>query len=167
MRLRAAEPTDMALLCSWDAKPHVIAARGDDGGFDWESELSRNPDWREFLIAESDDRPVGFIQIIDPAWEETNYWGGPEPDLRAIDIWIGEEADLARGYGTQMLRLALERCFADAAVTAILLDPLASNTRAHRFYERFGFKPVGRRMFGNDDCIVYRLERHAWQSANP
>ena len=157
----------MALLCSWDAKPHVIAARGDDGGFDWGSELSRNPDWREFLIAESAGRPIGFIQIIDPAREETNYWGEAEPDLRAIDIWIGEEAALGRGYGTKMMQLALERCFADATVQAILLDPLASNTRAHRFYERFGFKPVGRRLFGNDDCIVYRLGRQAWQSANP
>jgi aminoglycoside 6'-N-acetyltransferase len=157
----------MALLCCWDAKPHVISASGDDGGFDWKSELSRNPDWRELLIAESGGRPIGFIQIIDPAREETNYWGETEADLRAIDIWIGEETDLGRGLGTQMMLLALERCFADAAVKATLLDPLASNTRAHRFYERFGFKPVGRRMFGSDDCIVYRLERQAWRSANP
>jgi aminoglycoside 6'-N-acetyltransferase len=165
MRLRPADPTDVALLRYWDAKPHVASASGADGGFDWESELSRSPDWRELLIAESDGRPIGFIQIIDPAREETNYWGEAEADLRAIDIWIGEEADLGRGYGTVMMRLALKRCFADPAVKAILLDPLASNTRAHRFYERFGFKPVGRRRFGGDDCIVYLLERQAWHSA--
>jgi aminoglycoside 6'-N-acetyltransferase len=45
----------------------------------------------------------------------------------------GEDADLGRGYGTQMRRLALDRCFADHAVKAVLLEPLASNARAHRF----------------------------------
>jgi ribosomal protein S18 acetylase RimI-like enzyme len=62
--------------------------------------------------------------------------------LRAIDIWIGEAADLGRGYGTRMMRHALERCFADPAVKAVLIDPLASNTRARRFYERLGFRCI-------------------------
>jgi aminoglycoside 6'-N-acetyltransferase len=81
------------------------------------------------------------------------------PNLRAIDIWIGEAADLNRGYGTTMMRMAIERCFADPTVTAIINDPIAGNTRAHRFYERLGFRFVERRRFGRDDCFVYRLER--------
>jgi aminoglycoside 6'-N-acetyltransferase len=44
----------------------------------------------------------------------------------------------------------------------VLIDPLASNTRAHRFYERLGFEFVERRRFGADDCFVYRLPRAAW-----
>jgi aminoglycoside 6'-N-acetyltransferase len=58
-----------------------------------------------------------------------------------------------------MMRLALERCFSNPAVTAVLIDPLFSNVSARRFYERFGFHPVERRTFGTDDCMVYRLER--------
>jgi aminoglycoside 6'-N-acetyltransferase len=92
-----------------------------------------------------------------------HYWGDVEPNLRAIDIWIGEERDLGRGYGTRMMELAIERCFAEPAVTAIVIDPLAANTRAHRFYERLGFRRIDRRTFGDgDDCFVYRLERGAW-----
>jgi aminoglycoside 6'-N-acetyltransferase len=159
MILRPATPSDLALLRAWDTRPHIIAATGDDGGFDWETELPRRPDWREFLIAEIDGRPIGFIQIIDPAREETHYWGDVEADLRAIDIWIGEAADLGRGFGTQIMRLALERCFADPAVKAVLIDPLAANTRAHHFYERLGFRRIDRRTFGPDDCLVYRLDR--------
>jgi aminoglycoside 6'-N-acetyltransferase len=83
--------------------------------------------------------------------------------MRAIDIWIGEEGDLGRSYGTKMMRLALERCFSDMSVGAVLIDPLASNSRACRFYERLGFQSVGPRTFGNDDCMVYRLDRHAWR----
>jgi aminoglycoside 6'-N-acetyltransferase len=150
-------------LQRWSAEPHVVAASGDFSAFDWQHEIPRKVDWRELLIAEVDGRPIGVMQIIDAAREETHYWGDVEENLRAIDIWIGEASDLGKGYGTEMMRLALDRCFADPAVRAVLVDPLASNTRAHRFYERLGFRCVERRMFGSDECLVYRLEHEAWQ----
>lgn len=156
--LRPATFADLELLRHWDQQPHVIAADpNDDWG--WETELVRNPDWREQLIAELDGRPIGFIQIIDPALEDSHYWGDVPDNLRAIDIWIGESEDLGRGYGTRMMGLALDRCFANPAVIAVLIDPLANNTRAHRFYERLGFRFVERRQFGDDNCFVFRLER--------
>jgi aminoglycoside 6'-N-acetyltransferase len=163
MKLRPMTPADIALLEYWDAKPHVAAAGGDGDWFDWQVELAQNPPWREMLIAEIDGRPVGALQIIDAAEEESHYWGDIGPGFRAIDIWIGEEADLGRGFGSEMMRLAIERCFADARTSAIVIDPLQSNTRAHRFYERCGFKRVGPRRFGPDDCIVYRIDREDWQ----
>ena len=158
VRLRPATPADLALLRHWDEQPHVVASDpNDDWG--WETELGRNPPWREQLIGEVDGRPVGFVQIIDPSAEESHYWGDVPGNLRAIDIWIGDAGDLNRGYGTGLMRLAIARCFAPPEVTAILIDPLASNTAAHRFYERLGFRFVGRRWFGVDDCFVYRLDR--------
>ena len=47
MHLRRTSRADLALLGYWDANPHVVAATGEDGAFDWEGELGRNPDWRE------------------------------------------------------------------------------------------------------------------------
>lgn len=158
MKLRSATPDDLAMLRYWDKQPHVIASNPNDD-WSWETELGKNPDWRELLIAEVDGRPIGFLQIIDPAREEDHYWGDVAENLRAIDIWIGEAADLGKGYGTKMMRLALARCFADPEITAVLIDPLAGNTRAHRFYQRLGFRFVERRRFGLDDCFVYRLDR--------
>jgi aminoglycoside 6'-N-acetyltransferase len=159
--LRPATLADLKLLRYWDEQTHVIASDPhDDWG--WEVELSRTPDWREQLIAEIEDRPIGFIQIIDPAQEDSHYWGGVAHNLRAIDIWIGEETDLGKGYGTEMMQLAIARCFAEPTVTAILIDPLVSNTRAQRFYERLGFQCIDRRWFGQDDCFVYRLNREDW-----
>ena len=139
--LRSAAPADLKLLKYWQTQPHVTAAVGNDD-WKWESELSRNPPWREQLIAEVGGRPIGFVQIIDPAAEETQYWGCIDEGHRAIDIWIGEKADLERGYGTQMMKLAIERSFADPAVKAILVDPRECNERAHRFYSRLGFEYV-------------------------
>lgn len=162
LSLRPATIADVALLRHWDGQPHVIASDPNDD-WAWEVELTRSPDWREQLIAELDGRPIGFVQIIDPAREESHYWGDTPEGLRAIDIWIGEEGDLGKGYGTRMMQLTLDRCFADPAVTAVLIDPLAGNTRAHRFYERIGFRFVERRNFGDDACFVYRLDRADWR----
>lgn len=39
---------------------------------------------------------------------------------------------------------------------------LLSNTRVQPFYERLGFRCIGRRMYGDDDCLVYQLERGRW-----
>lgn len=156
--LRPAVPADRPLLERWDREPHVVAGVPGDR-WDWETELARRSPWQEMLIAELDGRPIGFVQIIDPAREDSRYWGKVPANLRAIDIWIGEADCLGKGYGTKIMALALARCFADPAVTAVLIDPLASNVRAHRFYERFGFRFVERRRFGSDDCFVYRLDR--------
>lgn len=161
INLRPATSADLALLQHWDTQAHVVASDPNDD-WHWETELARTPDWREQLIAEIEGRPIGFIQIIDPAREESHYWGEVAANLRAIDIWIGAETDLGQGYGTKMMQLSLARCFADPAVTAVFIDPLVSNTRAHRFYERLGFQFVEPRRFGDDDCWVYRLNRADW-----
>src|SRR5688500_11521018 len=98
IKLRAANINDLSVLRHWDEQPHVLASDPNDD-WDWETELENNPEWREQLIAELDGRPLGFVQIIDPLSEETHYWGDRvEPNLRAIDIWIGEAGDLGKGY---------------------------------------------------------------------
>ena len=165
MRLRPATPADLPLLRRWDEAPHLAGTMGDESynDWDWENQLGREVPWREMLIAEADGRPVGFLQIIDPAEEESRYWGDCPAGLRAVDIWIGEPGDIRRGFGRQMMDLALGRCFADPAVTAVLVDPMADNSAGHRFYEAMGFRLVGPRSFGPDRCLVYSLERARWR----
>ena len=156
--LRTATMADLALLKGWDEKPHVIESDPNDD-WQWETELNRAVPWRDQLIAELDGVPIGFVQILDPAAEETHYWGDVPAHLRAIDIWIGVSDLRGKGHGTEMMRQAIERCFAPPEVTAILIDPLATNRRAHRFYMRLGFRFIERRDFYGDDCFVFRLER--------
>ena len=85
MLLRPALTSDLPVLRSWDEQPHVKTARGKDDPPDWESEFARLVDWSELLIAEFDGRPIGFLQIIDPAREDSHYWGNIEENSRAID----------------------------------------------------------------------------------
>ncbi len=160
--LRQAHLSDLELLLHWDKQEHVIASDPDED-WNWEYELQRFPPWREQLIAQLDGRPIGVLQIIDPAEEESHYWGTVPTNLRAIDIWIGEKADLGKGYGTQMMSLALNRCFREEEVSAVLIDPLESNTGAIRFYERMGFQFVEKRIFDTSVCLVYQISREDWR----
>ncbi len=165
LKLRNATIADLNLLRYWDTKPHILAANPNDD-WEWETELKRSPDWRAQLIAEMNGKPIGFVQIIDPAREDSRYWGDVPDGLRAIDIWIGEEEFLGKGYGTHIMKLAIDRCFAVLDVSAVLVDPLTNNKRSHRFYERLGFHFVERRLFGEDDCHIYRLDRNDWFERN-
>jgi aminoglycoside 6'-N-acetyltransferase len=168
--LRPATLEDVPTLERWDRDPAVISATTDDvdadrafGEHDWRVELQQQTADSYFLIAELEGSPIGAMQIIDPYREPTHYWGAIEENLRAIDIWIGDEQHRGQGHGAVMMRLAHDRCFADPAVTAIVIDPLASNERAIAFYRRLGYRPVGRQRFGDDDCHVHRLAREHWR----
>ncbi len=150
---------DLDLLRYWDEQPHVLASDPNDY-WGWEEDLSKpQPEWRKQLIAEVNGKPIGFLQIIDPQLEETHYWGDVEENLRAIDIWIGEKDYLNKGFGTQMMKLAIEQCFSEPNISAIIIDPLVSNKGAIRFYKRLGFKFVEYRTFGEDECMVMSLEK--------
>lgn len=162
IKLRKATIDDLTILQYWDRQEHVIAATGDDDDWNWEVELVKTYHWRWLLIAELHDLPIGFIQIIDPAIEITHYWGSVEANKRAIDIWIGEKENLGKGYGTQMMNLALELCFQDDKVNEVLIDPLASNQKAIRFYKKLGFEFLETRIFDEETCAVHVISRQQW-----
>ena len=88
--IRAATPADAALLARWNELPHVRAAVSDDGvrGFDcdWAEELQPRDDGGAYFVAEADGRPIGAMQIIDPAeqdfpFEEPTLFRGLEAPL--------------------------------------------------------------------------------------
>lgn len=173
VRLRPATVDDADTLAAWDREPHVIACSSDDPdaeaafGSDWVEEITNSANELTYVMAEVDGRPVGAMAVCDPHTEPSHYWGEIEPGLRAIDIWIGPPEWLNRGVGTQMMREMIDRCFAEPGVSAIVIDPLNTNVDAQRFYARLGFRVVGRRAFGDDDCLVMRLEREHWRSGSP
>jgi len=170
LTIRQATMDDVPTLERWDRDPAVIACATDDPnavqafeGAIWVQEIGSDSDVSRHYIGELDGRPIGAMQVIDPNLEPQRYWGEIEANLRAIDIWIGDAADRNQGHGRAMMRAVIDRCFDDPNVTAIVIDPLNSNTDAHRFYQRLGFQIVGRRMFDEDDCLVHRLERADWR----
>ena len=153
--LRTATIDDVSLLEKWDEDEEATSWGGDDDNYDWDYELPRSVEWREFLIAEVDSVPVGMVVIIDALQEESHYWGDNAPQNSwAIDIWIGESEYRSKGHGTKMMEEACTLCFVKHGASSIVIDPLQSNQRAIAFYRRLGFKEVGPRQFGDDECLV-------------
>jgi aminoglycoside 6'-N-acetyltransferase len=161
--LRTANIKDHILINYWSTKPHVIFATGisSSEGDDWlEKQLIDPEESVEIYLALLDGEPIGLIQIVDPANESSHYWGSIEQGCRAIDIWIGEESNLGKGYGTTMMKLAIDHCFKDLRVNKIIIDPLVINTRAIKFYNKLGFVFVENRYFDDDYCSILELCRH-------
>jgi aminoglycoside 6'-N-acetyltransferase len=169
---------DKPILDLWDQDEAVRFATNADHASDdwlngedyWTHELGMQSDVYEYFMGELREgagwRSIAAMQSIDPHLEPTRYWGDIEPNLRALDIWIGSEADRGRGHGEGLMRLAIERSFASPEVTAIIIDPINANTRAHAFYQRTGFVPTHRQIFNNgeDDCLIHRLTRSDWEA---
>jgi len=169
LTLRVASVADAAQLYRWDEQPHVRKAVSVSGEHsfdaDWEKELAEQSEFSSFYIAEIKGQPIGALQITDPAQEPTHYWGAISTTRRAIDIWIGEPSQLGKGYGSQMMTFAIEKCFAEPSVAAVLIDPLINNTASHRFYKRLGFRFLLRQQFGvESDCFIFILTRQRWGS---
>lgn len=158
VRLRGADLSDISTLRDWDAQPDRASWAGTDGPWDWDVELPREVDWQQMFIAEFEGTPIGFLQLLHTGHDPDRYWGSLSADgIWAIDLWIGEQAQRGIGLGSSMMRLAIERLVVLGAA-AVLVDPLASNDAAHRFYRRHGFSEVGRYRFGDDDCLVLRRD---------
>lgn len=86
-------------------------------------------------------RPVGYIQtyrISDD--EEYRTLVGIE-DSAGVDLFIGEEDMLHRGFGPRILRRFLgEVVFTDGSIEVCIIDPEPGNAAAIRAYEKVGFR---------------------------
>lgn len=71
---------------------------------------------------------------------------GTSPHNRACDLGITlAAAHQGRGYGTEAVGWALDWAFRHAGAHSVNLGSVAYNARAHRCYERCGFRLEGRR----------------------
>lgn len=57
-----------------------------------------------------------------------------------LDIIIGNEAKMGRGYGTDALRTLMKYLFDNFAINKIWVETMANNPRAIKAYEKAGFK---------------------------
>ena len=78
--------------------------------------------------------PFGFLQWYRLATEPEHVAVGlVDPGAAAIDLYIGEERFLHRGFGPVMIRAFLRTVvFAEPDVTACAIDPVVENTTRDR-----------------------------------
>lgn len=89
----------------------------------------------QFIIVTRDsDTPIGsvYIQHIDRDNRNAEF-----------GIFIGEDAALGHGYGTEAARLIVRFAFCELGLHKLYLRVLSDNIRAIRSYARVGFSTEG------------------------
>jgi len=109
----------------------------------------KNPEVR-YLLAYTDNLMAGYVKL------ET----GPPPDYDATlkpvqlsRIYVASHL-LGQGLGTQLMRLTLQEC-RRLGYESVWLGVWDQNLRAHKFYERCGYKKIGKKSFilGSDKQV--------------
>jgi GNAT superfamily N-acetyltransferase len=95
-----------------------------------------------FLIAQAHDRPIGYAHLMDSQHPACIQAQRPTQLSRfyATRDWIG------RGVGTALMRACLDDAQRRSA-DGIWLGVWEKNSRAIRFYQHWGFRPVGTQPF--------------------
>jgi RimJ/RimL family protein N-acetyltransferase len=155
---------DLPLVHEWHQRPHVVR---------WwtvrktleETEAHYLPtiegaDPTQHYLALLDGEPLGMVQT---------YLVSDYPDYAALieegegtaglDLFIGDEAMIGRGLGTEMIRgFVDEVVFARPETTACTADPDLRNTASLRAFEKAGFRKI-RELVDPEDGELHALVR--------
>jgi aminoglycoside 6'-N-acetyltransferase len=168
MSFRPLERTDLQLILRWLNTPAVQAWWDDRPTSIDELEGKHVPriDGSERIygyIAAYEGEPFGFLQWYRLATEPEHVAVGlVDPRAAAIDLYIGEERFLHRGFGPVMIRAFLRAVvFAEPDVTACAIDPVVGNTRAIAAYRKVGFRDIAVKYssYEKADSLVMALDR--------
>lgn len=134
--LRPMTPEDTNLIVKWRNEDFVrrnfIYQKPftREGHLHWIETMVKTGRVIQFLIMTMEDIPIGsvYLRDIDRDFGKAEY-----------GIFIGEEAALSKGYGTEAARLMTDYAFQKLKLHKLKLRLLADNERARRSYEKAGF----------------------------
>ena len=88
------------------------------------------------IIDKNTDKIMGNCSLFDINFRNS---------IADLGIFIGEESNLGRGFGTEAISLLLDYGFNILNLHNIMLEVYSYNTRAIKSYLKCGFKFIGRR----------------------
>ena len=148
IRLMRDELQDYELMSKWLTDERVLAFyEGRDNPFDLDRAVAKysprvlGEDKVVPCILEHHDTPIGYMQYYAVTEMEES---GPEADgpVFGIDMFIGEPDLWDRGIGTRALKMLVEYLFSALSAARVVIDPVVTNERAIRCYEKSGFMKV-------------------------
>jgi GNAT superfamily N-acetyltransferase len=135
---RHATPEDLPFIVGLIVEDAVVATNdsvADANHADYAAALAAidaDPN-QEMFVLEDAGKPIGCFQLSYlPGLMRRGMWRG------MIEVVHVSESERNRGYGSQMMRWALERC-RERGCGMVQLTSNKKRTDAHRFYERLGF----------------------------
>lgn len=161
---RPLRESDLPLVHEWFGRDHVRRWWGDRGDLRQTVEHygpsleGRDP--TDLYAIVLDGRDAGMIQtylVADyPDWAEVIGVGA---DVAGLDLFLGEDELVGRGYGTDVIRaFVTEIVFAREATRACVADPDAENLGSLRAFEKAGFARVSE-FVDPDDGRLHALVR--------
>ncbi|MGZ4129633.1 MAG: GNAT family N-acetyltransferase [Actinomycetota bacterium] len=162
---------DYDLIVRWRNEPHVAEWWSTDDDptpttFDHVVEAygprSKDAAWSTDCIIAVGDRPIGYTQFYpwSAVADEAREMGVPDVDgSYGLDIFIGEPDMVGRGMGSRAVALLSRHLFEAHCATAVALLTPVGNARAHRAYEKAGFRKVKQTL---DTDVVNGERRMSW-----
>ena len=103
---------------------------------EWLEKKVKSNDYSFAIVKLENDELIGNCEIHDIDWK--NRRG-------AVGLFIGEEENRSKGYGTESLRVLLDFGFNYLNLKNIMLRVKSFNERAIACYTKIGFKEFGKR----------------------
>jgi len=140
VNLRPFKASLLPQLAQWLAQPHVAP---------WFPEPAANLVWAaqpppggaQAAICEG-ERAVGWLRWQRVSREALDSLGFDDIPANSVDadILLGDAASVGHDVGPTALRLMVERLRRDGDVPMVALTTNVENTRAHRAFEKAGFR---------------------------
>jgi RimJ/RimL family protein N-acetyltransferase len=87
-----------------------------------------------------DDHPIGYIELVQK----------PAQEIRLCRILIADPQARGKGYGTQLIKMAMDKAKTEFGATTIELGVFEQNVSARRCYEKLGFI-----IYEQDDSLTF------------
>jgi len=171
IRLMRDDADDYALLVRWRNEPHVAGwwTTDDDPTpttldrvVEKYGPRGEGASWVTPCVISLRDRPLGYVQFYPWSAEadEAREMGVPDVDgSYGLDIFIGEPDMIDRGVGSRAVAMLARHVFEAGDASAIALLTPVGNERAHRAYEKAGFRKVKQTL---DTDVVNGERRMSW-----
>jgi aminoglycoside 6'-N-acetyltransferase len=130
---------DLDLIARWVGEHHVCRWWGDpEEVFSELEEVFLLPG---HAMIEAQGFKIGFLIYANPTREELDAAGLHDiaTDCIDLDLFIGEPDALGRGFGSEAVRLAVERIFSTSTASLIIAAMSAKNTVAIAAAAKAGF----------------------------
>ncbi|MGB6977492.1 MAG: GNAT family N-acetyltransferase [Gammaproteobacteria bacterium] len=117
-----------------------------------------------FIIALNDE-PIGYIVCCDlyryrmQCPNPKGLFTHESPGVFCMDLFIGEEEFLGKGYGAPIVRTFVNYIFSHFNAQIIFIDPAITNKQAIRCYEKAGFIFAKEAFDGVTNCHVMKIEK--------
>ncbi|MEE9451405.1 MAG: nucleoside triphosphate pyrophosphohydrolase [Gammaproteobacteria bacterium] len=159
------QETHLTLWQMWIEKPHVKDVwfiEGYESAEYIHQKIAGNGYDYPFIIY-SGTQAIGYIVCCDlyayrmKCKDVKGLFTQEAPCTFCIDLFITEENNLNKGYGTLIVKSFTDLIFENFDANIIFIDPAITNKRAIRCYEKAGFVFVKQAFDGVSDCYVMQI----------